>query len=79
VEAIAADVRARGLSLTKNMLNVGLAALAAPVFDYTNKIRGVLTIIGPSGAFSLEPSGLQAQALRESATALSARLSGKTG
>ncbi len=78
IEAITADVRRQGLSFTANMLNSGLAALAAPVFDYAGAIQGVVTLIGPSEAFPADLSSAQGAALRESARALCARL-GKPG
>ena len=74
VAAITADVRRLGLSYTANMLNSGLAALAAPIFDYAGAIQGVVTLIGPSEAFPADLSSPQGAALRESAAALCARL-----
>ena len=74
VEAIGADVRKRGLSYTANMLNSGLAALAAPIFDYAGAIQGVVTLIGPSEAFPADLSSPQGAALRDSAAALCTRL-----
>jgi DNA-binding IclR family transcriptional regulator len=74
VAEISADVRRLSLSYTANMLNSGLAALAAPIFDYAGAIQGVVTIIGPSEAFAADLSSPQGAALRESAAALCARL-----
>jgi DNA-binding IclR family transcriptional regulator len=76
VDEATRTVRARGLSYTQSMVNVGLAALAAPVFDFSEKICGVLTLIGPSGALSSDENGATANALRASAATLCARLSG---
>jgi DNA-binding IclR family transcriptional regulator len=74
VEAISADVRRLGLSYTASMLNSGLAALAAPIFDYSSAIQGVVTLIGPREAFPADISSPQGAALRDSAAALCARL-----
>ena len=74
VEVISADVRRLGLSYTASMLNSGLAALAAPIFDYTGAIQGVVTLIGPSEAFPADLSSPQGAALREAAASLCARL-----
>ena len=53
---------------------LGLAALAAPVFDYAGAIQGVVTLIGPSEAFPADLSSPQGGALREAAASLCARL-----
>jgi DNA-binding IclR family transcriptional regulator len=77
VDALVLDTRAHGLSYTDSMVNFGLAALAAPVFDFAGKICGGLTLIAPSGVLSRDELGTPALALRASAAALCARLTGK--
>lgn len=72
--AILADVRLRGFCYTSSMVNVGLAAVSAPVFDHSQRICGVLTIIAPDDALTADAASAPVQALQASAAALRARL-----
>ena len=70
-------VRRIGYAHTDSLVNIGLAGLAAPVFDYADRICGALTITAPSGTLSASASSPAVEALLASARALSARLSGR--
>lgn len=73
-EALAAEVRRRGLASVDGDLLPGVAALAAPIFDHAGSVALVLTALGPQGVFDGRPDGAVAAALREVAAAASARL-----
>jgi DNA-binding IclR family transcriptional regulator len=45
------SIRARGYSKTDNLLNIGHAALSAPVIDHEGKLAGALTLLGPAADF----------------------------
>ncbi len=79
LEGLIADVREKGFAHTDSLVNVGLAGLAAPVFDFADRICGALTITAPSGTLSAEPDSAAVGALLQSARSLSARLSGRPG
>ena len=70
-------VRRVGYAHTDSLVNIGLAGLAAPVFDFADRICGALTITAPSGTLSASASSPAVEALLSSAHALSARLSGR--
>jgi DNA-binding IclR family transcriptional regulator len=77
VDELIRDIRASGFSYTDSMVNIGLSALAAPVFAVGGKITGVLTLIAPSGVLSKDELDAATQALQTSAATLCARLTGK--
>ncbi|HEY8580936.1 MAG TPA: IclR family transcriptional regulator [Beijerinckiaceae bacterium] len=76
VAALLDDVRRAGFSYTSSMVNTGLAAVSAPVFDHAARIRGVLTLIAPDGALTADPTSAPVTAVRASAAQLCARLGG---
>jgi DNA-binding IclR family transcriptional regulator len=69
-----AQVKREGLSSVRDLLLPGISAMAAPVFDNRGTLVLALTAIGPSAAFDAAPGGVVAQALRDAAAGLSARL-----
>lgn len=73
VEAIVAETRSRGLSRTDGLLNIGFAALSAPVFGHDGELRGALTVIGPASGMDASFSGPCARRLVHAAGALSAQ------
>jgi DNA-binding IclR family transcriptional regulator len=67
-------VRNQRLSVVHNQLLSGISALAAPVFDGFGQLVLALSVIGPSATLSVDPEGLPAACLRDTARALSERL-----
>jgi DNA-binding IclR family transcriptional regulator len=72
LEAVIAETRSRGLSRTDGLLNIGFAALSAPVFGHDGELRGALTLIGPNSGMDASFSGPCARHLVRAAGALSA-------
>jgi len=73
LEAIIAETRSRGLSRTDGLLNIGFAALSAPVFGHDGELRGAITLIGPTNGMDASFSGPCARHLVRAAGALSAQ------
>jgi DNA-binding IclR family transcriptional regulator len=68
------DVRRHGLGRAEGAVVAGVSALSAPVFDHRGAMVLALTAIGPSAALDTRWQGPTAQALRDAAAAVSARL-----
>ncbi len=75
IEAILRTVRAAGgIATVRDLYLDGVSAAAAPLFDFTGAVRAVLTVLGPTGRFPIDPDGPVVTALREEAQAVSGRL-----
>lgn len=75
IEAIVRAVRASGgIATVRDLYLDGVSAAAAPLFDFTGAVRAVLTVLGPTGRFPIDPDGPVVTALREEAEAVSGRL-----
>lgn len=72
-------VRREGLASSRDGVVPGVSALAAPVFDASDRLVLTLTAIGSSASFDTEADGPCAAALKQAAQALSARLGGSSG
>jgi len=68
------DVQKSGLAVVKNTNLQGISAIALPIFDFSDRIAAVLTVLGPTGSFEASPSGPVAQAMRVEGAAISAAL-----
>src|SRR5690606_27878769 len=64
VEAVRNAVRRTGMAIVRDTNLQGISAIAAPIFDATGKVAAVLTVLGASGSFSLEPDGEVAAGIR---------------
>ncbi len=69
-----AEVRSHGLARAVGNPIPGINAFSAPVFDHTHNIVLAITALGPVGTFSSDWRGPIAQAVKETAAAVSARL-----
>ena len=69
-----ARVRAEELGIAIDTIVPGVSAMAAPVFGPDGELLLALTAIGPSSIFDIAPRGPVAQALREAAGRVAARL-----
>lgn len=68
------QIRAHQLSVVRDQLVPGIAAVAVPVFDGLGRLVLCLTAIGPSATLDPRPDGASARTLQETALQLSARL-----
>lgn len=74
IEDTLQEVRRHGLSRAVGQLISGINGIAAPVFDHTNNMVLAITALGPVGTFNADWDGPIAQAVREAAQRVSARL-----
>lgn len=62
----------------QNVMLPQFSALAAPVFDHSDNVKGVLTTIGASEAFDSSVTGADAERLKAAAERLSGRFGHRT-
>ncbi|WP_018718259.1 IclR family transcriptional regulator [Arhodomonas aquaeolei] len=74
MDALAARIRADGVSTVAGDLLPGVAAVAVPVFDHQDDVAGVVTVLGYAGGFDADPAGDTTRAVRAAAGDLSRRL-----
>lgn len=68
------DVRRHGLGRAEGAVIAGVSALSAPVFDHRGAMVLAITAIGPSASLDTRWHGSVANALRDAARSVSARL-----
>lgn len=73
-----AEIRAAGCASIRDINLPGISAVAAPLFDYTGHVVGVLCALGASGGFDPDPQGPIAQAICTEAARVSASLGYRT-
>ncbi len=79
IEAMLADIRDKGFADTAGFHRVpGVAAVAAPVFNFKNEITMAVVVVGVQGMFDMSADGQVVTSLKRHAEALSLRL-GATG
>jgi DNA-binding IclR family transcriptional regulator len=74
-----ARVRELGLAIAVDASVPGISAMAAPVFDVSDRLVMSLTAIGPSAIFDVRADGAVARVLRQSALELSRQLGAGAG
>jgi DNA-binding IclR family transcriptional regulator len=74
LQAQLARVRELGLAIAVDASVPGISAVAAPVFDVSDRLVMSLTAIGPSAIFDVRVDGAVARVLRHSAGELSRQL-----
>lgn len=75
IEAMLADIRARGFATTDGFHRVpGVEAVAAPVFNFKNEITMSVLVVGVQGMFDTRADGDVVKSLLRHAEALSLRL-----
>lgn len=79
VEALLAEVRKHGLARAVGNPIPGVNAFSAPVFDHSGHIVLAITVLGPAGTFNASWTSPIADALRETASSVSARLGYRAG
>jgi DNA-binding IclR family transcriptional regulator len=77
VDRILQSVRDTGIAPAVGLVVPAIASLSAPVFNRTNSIVAVLTIVGITGMISAEEDSALAQKLRNKAALLSEMLGAK--
>ncbi|MGK9063524.1 IclR family transcriptional regulator [Stutzerimonas chloritidismutans] len=58
------------------LLMAGVNALSAPLFSHSQRLAGVITVVGTEPGFTAEPDGEAAKRLLDTSRAISARLGG---
>lgn len=75
VEAMLADIRAKGFATTEGFHRVpGVEAVAAPVFNFKNEVSMAVVVVGVQGMFDTRVEGDVVACLKRHAAALSLRL-----
>ena len=75
IEAMLADIRDKGFADTAGFHRVpGVAAVAAPVFNFKNEITMAVVVVGVQGMFDMSADGQVVTSLKRHAEALSLRL-----
>lgn len=69
-----AIVRENRFSISNSELDLGVTALAAPIFDLTNHVVGSISIAGPSSRFKPEGNGFYIQSILQFANEISVKL-----
>ena len=72
--ALLSEIRARGLSRAHGPLLPGVDALAAPMFDYRDKLVAVICVVGRAGAMNGDWDGPVVKSLIATADDLSRQL-----
>lgn len=70
-------IRERGVAFSDNQLNVGIASISAPIFDFSGEIAAAVTLLGMTGYLDLDPEGQRAQEVRKTAELISHKLAHK--
>lgn len=68
------SIRDRGVAFTREEIDLGLNAIAAPVFNCENKPIAAVVIVGPMGRVRCELDSSQVKALRKTAMDISRQL-----
>lgn len=68
------SVREAGMAVVRDTNLQGISAIALPIFDFSEKLAAVITVLGATGGFEATPSGPVAQALLAESAAISQAL-----
>jgi DNA-binding IclR family transcriptional regulator len=74
MESIFSQVRRAGVANVVGDLNLGIHALAAPIFDHEKEVVGALSVFGGAGLIDVDPAGRNARVLKAKAMEISRRL-----
>ena len=78
VNAMIADVRAKGFATAQGTMHRGIAAASAPVFDHAGNVVAALTLVGMEGVLDLKPEGQPVRTLLKAASDLSEQIGAKS-
>jgi DNA-binding IclR family transcriptional regulator len=71
------QVRSAGMAVVRDTNLQGISAIGVPIFDFSNRLAAVLTVLGASGSFEASVNSRVAQALRVESLAISQALGHK--
>ena len=74
VDALFEEIRSLRCAPIRDVLLVGVSAVAVPIFNSDEKVAAVITALGTSGTFDPTPGGSTALVVRHAADSVSARL-----
>lgn len=74
IDALKRDVLEAGMAVVRDTNLQGISAIALPIFDFSDRLAAVLTVLGASGSFEADTGGPVAQALRAESVAISQAL-----
>ena len=74
VTALKQQVREAEMAIVRDTNLQGISAIALPIFDFSDKVVAVLTVLGATGSFDTDAGGRVAQALKAESTAISRTL-----
>ena len=74
LEKTLTEIRQHGISRASGSLTPGINGFSAPVFDHAGSMVAAITSLGPVGEFDVEWTSASAQAMRNAASELSARM-----
>lgn len=74
ISSLKEQVRNTGMAIVRDTNLQGISAIALPVFDFSDKIVAVITVLGATGSFDTDPQGRVAQALVLESEAISQAL-----
>jgi DNA-binding IclR family transcriptional regulator len=76
IDKSAAEIRSLGYAMSENQVNIGFASVSAPVFDYSQRLAGTLTVLGPSAVLNKNARRDAAHHLREAAATMCVQMGG---
>lgn len=74
VGALKRSVRQAGMAVVNDTNLQGISAISLPIFDFSNRLSAVLTVLGATGSFDASPDGAVARALVAESAAISQSL-----
>ncbi len=74
IGTIKKEVRKAGMAVVRDTNLQGISAIGVPIFDFSNRVAAVLTVLGATGGFEASVDGPVAQALRRESAAISTAL-----
>lgn len=74
VSTLKQEIRHAGVAVVRDTNLAGISAIAAPIFDFSDKVSAVLTVLGATGSFEATADSHIAQAIRLESAAISAAL-----
>jgi len=63
IRTLQQGIRQAGMAVVRDTNLQGISAIALPIFDFSDRLAAVLTVLGASGSFEADTSGPVAQAL----------------
>lgn len=68
------DVQAAGMAIVRDTNLQGISAISLPLFDFSDHLAAVVTVLGATGSFDTSPSGPVARALQAESRLISQSL-----